>query len=123
MNFKISENQILIKETISEFCKRELSHMMIWDESQSFPTELFKKLAGLGMMGVLVPQQDIKSGLGYFEYVTIISEISKVGGSIGLSVESVQLPCVGHILKFGSEEQKQKWLPKLCLEKAWVLGL
>ena len=125
MNFKISENQILIKETISEFCKREIiPHMMIWDESQSFPTELFKKLAGLGMMGVLVPTKYGGSGLGYFEYVTIISEISKVCGSIGLSVAAHNSLCVGHILKFGSEEQKQKWLPKLCSGEslgAWAL--
>ncbi len=125
MNFKISENQILIKETISDFCKREIiPHMMIWDESQSFPTELFKKLAGLGMMGVLVPTKYGGSGLGYFEYVTIISEISKVCGSIGLSVAAHNSLCVGHILKFGSEEQKQKWLPKLCSGEslgAWAL--
>ena len=125
MNFKISENQILISETISEFCKREISpHLMEWDESQLFPINLFKKLANLGMMGVLVPTKYGGSGLGYFEYVTIISEISKVCGSIGLSVAAHNSLCVGHILKFGSEEQKQKWLPKLCSGDslgAWAL--
>ena len=112
MNFNFSENQKFITETISEFSKREIQpNFMDWDENQHFPLNLFKKLGELGMLGVLVPSKYGGSGLGYNEYVTVISEIAKVCASIGLSVAAHNSLCVGHILKFGTEEQKTKWLP------------
>tara|TARA_B100001250_G_C19813930_1_gene797232 strand:+ start:3260 stop:4396 length:1137 start_codon:yes stop_codon:yes gene_type:complete len=114
MNFNYSENQRLIADTISEFSKREISpNIMDWDERQYFPIQVFKKLGELGMLGVLVPTKYGGSGFGYNEYVTVISEISRFCGSIGLSVAAHNSLCVGHILKFGNEEQKLKWLPKL----------
>ena len=125
MDFYYSENQKLIAQTVADFCKREIHpYMMEWDESQYFPIDLFKKLGELGMLGVLVPNEYGGSGFGYDEYVTVISEIAKVCGSIALSVAAHNSLCVGHILKFGNEDQKTKWLPKLATGEhvgAWAL--
>ena len=125
MDFNYSENQKIISETISNFSKREIiPNMYDWDEKQHFPIDLFKKIGELGMMGVLVPEEYGGSGLTYDEYVTIISELSKVCGSIGLSVAAHNSLCTGHILKFGNEDQKNKYLPKLASGKylgAWAL--
>jgi len=125
MDFNYSENQKIISETIREFSKREIiPNMYDWDERQYFPLELFKKIGELGMMGVLVPEEYGGAGLSYDEYVTIISEISQVCGSIGLSVAAHNSLCTGHILKFGNEEQKKNYLPKLATGKylgAWAL--
>tara|TARA_B100000674_G_scaffold76574_1_gene53269 strand:+ start:285 stop:1424 length:1140 start_codon:yes stop_codon:yes gene_type:complete len=125
MDFNYSENQTIISETIKDFSKREIiPYMNEWDEKQIFPIELFKKIGNLGMMGVLVPEEYGGSGLSYDEYVTIISELSKVCGSIGLSVAAHNSLCTGHILKFGNENQKRKYLPKLASAEylgAWAL--
>ena len=125
MDFNFSDNQKLISETISEFSNREIkSQLMDWDERQYFPIEIFKKLGALGMLGVLVPEKYGGSGFGYDDYVVVISELSKVCGSIGLSLAAHNSLCVGHILKFGTEDQKIKWLPKLCSGEflgAWAL--
>ena len=125
MDFNYSENQTIISETIKDFSKREIvPYMNEWDEKQIFPIELFKKIGNLGMMGVLVPEEYGGSGLSYDEYVTIISELSKVCGSIGLSVAAHNSLCTGHILKFGNEVQKKKYLPKLASAEyigAWAL--
>lgn len=110
----------MIAETIREFGERHMRpNIMEWDESQTFPVELFKKLGELGMMGVLVPQEYGGSGLGYFEYVTVIDEISKIDPSIGLSVAAHNSLCTGHIMQFGTEEQKRKYLPKLATAE-WI---
>lgn len=93
--------------------------MRKWDETQEFPVDLFKKMGELGLMGVLVPQEYDGAAFGYFEYVTAISEIAKIDGSIGLSVAAHNSLCSGHILSFGSEEQKKRWLPKLATGK-WI---
>jgi alkylation response protein AidB-like acyl-CoA dehydrogenase len=120
MNFGYNENQKMIAETIREFGERHMRpNIMEWDESQTFPVELFKKLGELGMMGVLVPQEYGGSGLGYFEYVTVIDEISKIDPSIGLSVAAHNSLCTGHIMQFGTEEQKRKYLPKLATAE-WI---
>ena len=125
MDFNFSDNQKLIFETISEFNNREIkSQLMDWDERQYFPIEIFKKLGELGMLGVLVPEKYGGSGFGYDDYVVVVSELAKVCGSISLSVAAHNSLCVGHILKFGTEEQKTKWLPKLCSGDylgAWAL--
>ena len=125
MNFQYSDNQKLISQTIADFSKREIRpYFMDWDENQHFPIDLFKKLGELGMLGVLVPSKYGGSDLSYQEYVTIISEIAQVCGSIGLSVAAHNSLCVGHILKFGTESQKTKWLPKLSSGAylgAWAL--
>src|SRR5207302_9838417 len=94
-------------------------HVMEWDELQEAPLHIYKELGKLGLMGVLVPEKYGGAGLGYFEYVTIISEISKVCGSIGLSVAAHNSLCTGHILTFANEEQKKKYLPRLATGQ-WI---
>ncbi len=110
---------------VRDFAEKEIRpNIMKWDESQEFPHELFKKMGKLGMLGVLVPEKYKGAGLTYFEYVTVISEVSRVCGSIGLSVAAHNSLCTGHILTFGNEEQKQKYLPKLATGEhlgAWAL--
>ncbi len=120
IDFGTTETQKMIADTIHKFGKEHIvPHIMEWDESQKFPVDLFRKLGELGFMGVLVPTEYGGSGLGYFEYVTTIVEISKFCGSIGLSVAAHNSLCTGHILQFGSEEQKKKYLPKLATAE-WI---
>lgn len=109
------ENLQLIKESVRDFVEKEIRpNVLEWDEAQYFPKELFHKLGELGFMGVLVPEKYGGSGLGYEEYITVIVEVAKVCGSIGLSVAAHNSLCTNHILMFGSEEVKQKYLPKLA---------
>ncbi|KAA5534774.1 acyl-CoA dehydrogenase [Taibaiella lutea] len=120
MDFQKTEMQTQITEMIRDFANKHIRpEMMEWDESQTFPVEVFRKLGELGLMGVLVPTEYGGSGLSYFEYVTVVSEISKVCGSIGLSVAAHNSLCTGHILYFGNEEQKKKYLPKLATGE-WI---
>lgn len=120
MNFTQTETQSQIAEMIRDFANKHIRpEMMEWDESQKFPVEVFRKLGELGLMGVLVPTEYGGSGLSYFEYITVVSEIAKVCGSIGLSVAAHNSLCTGHILYFGNEEQKQKYLPKLATGE-WI---
>jgi len=125
MNFEYTENQKMIAEMVRDFSTRHIApNLMEWDESQYFPIEVFKELGKLGLMGVLVPQEYNGSGFGYHEYMTAIIEISKVCGSIGLSLAAHNSLCTGHILTFGNEEQKRKYLPKLATGEflgAWGL--
>ncbi|MEQ8363170.1 MAG: acyl-CoA dehydrogenase family protein [Cyclobacteriaceae bacterium] len=115
INFDESENQKMIAQMIKDFGELEIKpNIMDWDESQEFPVPLFRKMGELGLMGVLVPEEYGGSGFGYPEYVTAVSEIARIDGSIGLSVAAHNSLCTGHILQFGSEEQKKKYLPKLA---------
>jgi alkylation response protein AidB-like acyl-CoA dehydrogenase len=115
IDFQTNENQNMIADMIRKFGNEHIRpKMMEWDESQEFPKEVFHKLGELGLMGVLVPQEYGGSGMSYTEYVTVISEIGKICGSIGLSVAAHNSLCTGHILQFGNEEQKKKYLPKLA---------
>lgn len=119
-NFSESESQTMIAKMVKDFAIKHIKpKVMEWDEAQIFPIEIFKQLGELGLMGVLVPEEYGGSGLGYFEYVKVIEEISKVCGSIGLSVAAHNSLCTGHILYFGNEEQKKKWLPKLATAE-WI---
>ena len=114
MNFDYSEQQLMIQQMVEDFANKEIQpNIKKWDEQQIFPIDLFKKAGDLGLMGVLVPEKYGGAGLGYYEYILIIEEISKVCGAIGLSLAAHNSLCVNHILKFSSEIQKQKWLPKL----------
>ncbi|MFV8442890.1 acyl-CoA dehydrogenase family protein [Flavobacterium sp. LB2P44] len=125
MNFDYNETQSMIAQSIREFAEKEIRpNIMEWDEAQTFPVPLFKKLGEMGFMGVLVPEELGGSGLGYHEYITIVEEISKVDPSIGLSVAAHNSLCTNHILTFGNEEQKKKWIPKLATAEhigAWGL--
>lgn len=125
MNFSRYENQDMIEQMVRDFAEKEIRpNVMKWDESQHFPVDLFKKMGELGMMGVFVPEEYNGAGLGYFEYVTIVKEVARVCGSIGLSVAAHNSLCTNHILMFGNEEQKKKYLPKLATAEhigAWGL--
>lgn len=125
MNFETTENQKMIRQSVRDFAEKHIRpYVMEWDEKQEAPKELFHKLGEQGFLGVLVPEQYGGAGLTYFEYVTVVSEIARVCGSIGLSVAAHNSLCTGHIKDFGSEEQKKKWLPKLATGKwvgAWAL--
>ena len=110
----------LIRQSAKDFAETHIKPMvMVWDEDQTFPLDLFKKLGEQGFMGILVPEQYQGSGLGYQEYITILDEISKVCGSIGLSVAAHNSLCTNHILSFANESQKQKYLPKLATGE-WI---
>ncbi len=115
MNFETSETRNTIAHSIREFAKKNIKpFMMDWDETQTFPEELFHQLGAMGFMGVLVPEKYGGSGMDYHEYITVIEEISKVDSSIGLSLAAHNSLCTNHILEFGNEAQKEKWLPKLA---------
>ncbi len=115
MNFEFGENHKMIAQMVRDFAEKEIRpHVMTWDESQEFPREVFRKMGELGLMGVLVPQEYGGSGLSYFEYIAVIDEISQVCGSVGLSTAAHNSLCTNHILEFGNEEQKKKYLPRLA---------
>ena len=115
MELVATENQTMIAQMVRDFGAQHIKpHMMKWDESQEFPVDVFHKLGELGLMGVLVPQEYGGAGFGYTEYVTAIAELSKIDGSIGLSMAAHNSLCTGHILQHASEEQKRKYLPKLA---------
>ena len=118
--FEETENQKMIAQMVRDFGDREIKpKSMEWDESQEFPVQLFKKMGGLGLMGVLVPEEYGGAGFGYLEYVTAVSEVAKLDGSIGLSVAAHNSLCTGHILQFGNDEQKRNCLPKLATAE-WI---
>ncbi|SEB12695.1 acyl-CoA dehydrogenase [Pedobacter hartonius] len=118
--FNTSENQEMIRRMVRDFAEKNIRpHVMEWDEAQHFPVDLFKELGKLGLMGVLVPESYGGSGFGYQEYVDVIVEIARVCGSIGLSLAAHNSLCTGHILAFGTEEQKLRWLPKLATAE-WI---
>ncbi len=111
----MNENQRMIADMIRDFGAKEITPFRKeWDDQQHFPIELFKKLGELGLMGVLVPTEYGGSGFTYFEYVTAIAELSKLDPSVGLSMAAHNSLCTGHIMQFGNEEQKKKYLPKLA---------
>jgi len=125
MNFQQTELTGQVAQSARDFALQYIKpHLMDWDESQEFPVYIFKEMGKLGLMGVLVPEAYGGTGLGYFEYNVVIQEIAKVCGSIGLSLAAHNSLCTGHILSFGSEEQKKKYLPKLATAEhigAWGL--
>ena len=125
MQLEALENLAFIEESARQFAEQKIRpNFMEWDESQYFPIECMKEMGEQGFLGVLVPEEYGGSGLGYQEYVSIIVEIAKVCGSVGLSVAAHNSLCTGHILAFGNEEQKKKYLPKLATGEfigAWGL--
>jgi alkylation response protein AidB-like acyl-CoA dehydrogenase len=126
MEIHTTESQTMIAQAVRDLCERELRpHIMEWDEAQHLPIDLLKDHFGpAGMLGVLVPEEYGGAGLGYFEYITTIVEVAKMCGSVGLSVAAHNSLCTGHILQFGNDEQKRRWLPKLASGQwlgAWAL--
>jgi alkylation response protein AidB-like acyl-CoA dehydrogenase len=120
MNFEVSELTTQVAQSARDFAQQHIKpYVMEWDESQEFPVHVFKEMGKLGFMGVLVPEEYGGSGLSYYEYVSVITEIAKVCGSVGLSVAAHNSLCTGHIMYFGSEAQKKKYLPKLATAE-WI---
>jgi alkylation response protein AidB-like acyl-CoA dehydrogenase len=120
MNFELSEEQQQVKYSVREFAESEIRpYALEWDETQHFFDELRPKLAELGLLGVLFPEQYGGAGMGYVEYATIIEELGRVCGAVGLSVAAHNSLCSNHIYTFGSEEQKQKYLTPLAQGESW----
>ena len=120
MDFTINENQKMIADMVRQFGKQNITPFVReWDDNQIFPVDVFKKLGELGLMGVLVPIEYGGSGFTYAEYVTAIKELAILDPSIGLSMAAHNSLCTGHILQFGNEDQKKKWLPKLATAE-WI---
>ena len=114
-DIKTSETQRMVYEAARDFATQFIKpNVMEWDEAQYFPVEIFDKAGALGFMGMLIPESYGGSGMGYNEYVTLIETISIVDPSIGLSIAAHNSLCVNHIYSFGTEEQRLRWLPKLC---------
>lgn len=119
-SFELGETHKLISASARDFAQQYIApHVMDWDERQFFPKELLHQAGDMGFMGILVPEIYGGAGLGYFEYTAIIEEISKIDPSIGLSIAAHNSLCTNHILSFGNEEQKQRWLPKLATGE-WI---
>jgi alkylation response protein AidB-like acyl-CoA dehydrogenase len=115
-----AENLKLIEQSARDFAEKHIRpNVMVWDEAQIFPMETMKALGAQGFLGVLVPHEYGGSGFGYQEYITVIKEIARVCGSIGLGVAAHNSLCTGHIMQFGNKEQKQRWLPKLATGE-WI---
>lgn len=120
MNFQSAELTQQVAQTARDFAQQHIKpYVMEWDESQEFPVHIFKEMGKLGLMGVLVPEEYGGAGLSYFEYKAVIEEIAKVCGSIGLSLAAHNSLCTGHIMIFGNEDQKKKYLPKLATAE-WI---
>ena len=115
MDFELTEEQLQMKMSVREFAEAEIApHVMEWDESQHFPIELIPKLGDLGLLGILFPEEYGGAGLGYVEYATAIEELSRVDGSVGISVAAHNSLCSNHIYQYGSEAQKEKFLAPLA---------
>lgn len=125
MEFQQAELTEQVAQTARDFATQHIKpNVMTWDETQEFPVEVFKEMGKLGLMGVLVPEEYGGAGLGYLEYVAVITEVAKVCGSVGLSLAAHNSLCTGHILAFGNDQQKRQYLPKLATAEyigAWGL--
>ena len=120
LNFEFSETQRHIAESARDFAVQYVQpYARDWDENQTFPVEVFRRAGAMGFMGVLVPENLGGSGLGYHEYIAIIEEISKIDPSIGLSIAAHNSLCTNHILTFGNQDQKERWIPNLA-QGAWI---
>jgi alkylation response protein AidB-like acyl-CoA dehydrogenase len=122
VGFDMSQNERvkMVADMARDFAEKHIRpYVMEWDEAQTFPVETMKKMGELGLLGVLVPEEYGGAGLGYFEYVAAIQEIAKVCSSVGLSMAAHNSLCTGHIMYFGNEEQKKKWLTKLATGE-WI---
>ncbi len=125
MQFDLTEEQLQVKGMVREFAEAEIKpHVMEWDEAQKFPRELFTKMGELGLTGVIFPEEYSGAGMGYVEYATVIEEIARVCGSVGLSIAAHNSLCTNHIFQYASEEMKRKYVPALAKgEKLGAWGL
>ena len=125
MDFDLTEHHNLLRSSVREFCEREVRpHARRWDEEERFPSEIVPKLAELGLLGIRVPEEYGGAGLDTMAYAIAVEECARVDGSLALTVASHNGLGTGHILKFGSEAQKQKYLPRAAAGEwlaAWAL--
>ncbi|MFI5180712.1 MAG: acyl-CoA dehydrogenase family protein [Thermoanaerobaculia bacterium] len=123
--FSLTEEQLAVKKMVREFAESEIApHVMEWDEAQTYPREVMARLGELGMLGVIIPEAYGGAGLSYIDYVNVVEELSRVDGSVGISVAAHNSLCTNHIFLFGSEEQKKRWVVPLAEGKligAWGL--
>ena len=118
MDFSLTDEQQQLQRTVRDFAQSEIaSHVMEWDEASRFPAELIPKLAELGLLGIIFPEKYGGAGLGYIEYVLAIEELARVDGSVALIVAAHNSLCTNHIYKFGTEEQRQKYVVPLAQGK------
>jgi len=125
MGFELTEEQLQVKRSVREFAEAEIKpHVMEWDEAQRLPREIFTKMAELGLMGVLFPEEYGGAGMGYVEYATVIEEIARVDGSVGLSLAAHNSLCTNHIFQYGGDAQRKKYVTPLARgEKIGAWGL
>ena len=115
LDFEYTPEQIALRKAVREFAEGEIApHVMEWDEAQTFPLDAIRKLGQLGYMGAIFPEELGGAGLGYIEYSIIIEELSRVDGSVGIIVAAHTSLCSNHIYKCGTEEQRERYLPKLA---------
>ena len=115
MNFDLNDEQLQVKRSVREFAEAEIKpHVMEWDEAQHFPKELFTKLGALGLMGVIFPEQYGGAGMGYVEYATVVEELARVDGSIGLSIAAHNSLCTNHLYQYGNKAQREKFVTPLA---------
>jgi len=115
MNFDLTENQLMIQQMVRDFAEKEIRpNLNKWDEDEIFPIDIMKKMGELGLLGIFIPEKYGGSGFSYFEYATVLMELGKVCGGVGLSVAAHNSLCTGHIFYHGNEQQKKKYLPKLA---------
>jgi len=123
--FELSDDQLAVRKMVREFAESELApHVMEWDEAQAFPREAIARLGELGMLGVIVPEEYGGAGLSYIDYIGVIEELSRVDGSVGISIAAHNSLCTNHLYMFGTEEQKRRWVVPLASGKmigAWGL--
>jgi alkylation response protein AidB-like acyl-CoA dehydrogenase len=115
VDFEYTPEQLHLRKAVREFAEAEIApHVMEWDEAQTFPLEVVRKLGRLGYMGAIFPEELGGAGMGYIEYSIIIEELSRVDGSVGIIVAAHTSLCSNHIFKMGSDEQRRRYLPKLA---------
>jgi len=115
VDFSLTDEQQQLRRSVREFAESEIApHVMRWDEASEFPAEIIPQLAEMGLLGVVFPEEYGGAGLGYVEYAIVIEELARVDGSVGLIVAAHNSLCTNHIYKFGSEEQRQKYVAPLA---------
>jgi len=125
LDFQLSDEQLQLKKTVREFAEREIGpNVMKWDEASEFPLAIVKELGKLGLLGMIFPAEYGGSGMGYVDYITAVEELSRVDGSVGITVAAHTSLCSNHIFIAGNEDQKRKYVPKLATGEflgAWGL--
>src|ERR1700733_9176587 len=123
--FGLTAEQEQLRREVRAFAEREMApHVSRWDEASEFPHEVVKKLGRMGLLGVIVPETLGGAGMGYVEYVLAIEELSRVDGSVGITVAAHNSLCTNHIMLAGSDAQRQRWVPRLATGEglgAWAL--